>query len=122
MKSKKYPNLHLYPKSPNWVFRKYSSAKRAEFIKSTGERDEARAYKRGLQLFNDWLGVYLPSGRQLLFKDVARAVLVAKESKKRNTYRSAKNQIENHLVPAFGHLRLDQVTALRWDQYDSQER
>ena len=122
MKSKKYPNLHKYDDRPNWVFRKYSSQKRKEFIKSTGETDEARAYKEGLRLFNDWLGSMLPDGRDVLVRDLARAILVSKESKKERTYNTAKNQLQNHVIPHFGHLKPSEITPLRWNQYDSIER
>lgn len=128
MKSKKYPNLHKYPASPYWVFRKFSKEKGREFVKSTKEpKDEARAYKIGVELFNDWLGAYLPDrGRNLLIKDIARAVLAAKEARKGgkfgHTYKSARNEIMNHIVPAFGHLRPDQITPIRWQQYDADER
>lgn len=123
MKSKRYPNLHKYSSSPFWIFRKYSSVKRQEFVKSTREdKDEAMAYKRGLELFNEWLGTALPSGREILIRDLARAVLAGKERKEKTTYATAANQIRNHIVPAFGHFRPDQVTPLRWDQYDELER
>lgn len=126
MKSKKYPNLHKVDWTPNWVYRKYSSQKRREFVGSTGilatDRNAPAAYKKGVQLFNDWLGVYLPSGREILIRDFARALLVEKENSRPNTYRNFRNQIENHVNPAFGHFRPDQITVQRWRQYDSEER
>jgi len=123
MKSRRYPNLHKYSTSPFWVFRKYSSVKRQEFVKSTREdKDEAKAYKKGLELFNEWLGTSLPSGRDILIRDIARAVLAGKERKEKTTYDTAANQIRNHIIPAFGHLRPNQITPLKWDQYDELER
>jgi site-specific recombinase XerD len=130
MKSKKYPNLHKLSWTPNWVFRKYSSEKHQEFVASTGvlaeEKNAAKAYKIGVEKFDDWLKSYLPSGRQILIRDIGRAVLSTKESKKGGIrgaqYRSAQNQINNHIIPEFGHLRPDQVTSIRWQHYDTQER
>lgn len=128
--AKNYKQLKKLDWTPNWVFRKYSSAKKKEFVFSTGlpaeEKYAAQAYKKGVTAFDEWLGQFVPSGRQLLLKDIARAVLASKESKKGGkqgaTYRSAYNQITNHILPAFGHLRPDQLTSLKWEQYDSEER
>jgi len=126
MKSKRYPELHNLDWSPNWVFRKYSSAKRGEFTKSTGipatEANAARAYAIGLEAFNTWLGGHLPSGRRILIRDLARAILSLKEGKRANTYRSARHQLENHVVPAFGHLHPSQITPSVWQEYDQAER
>lgn len=129
-KAKNYQNLHQLDWTPNWVFRKYSSAKRKEFVVSTGfpaeEKYAAKAYAEGLKRFNEWLGQFVESGRQLLVKDLARAVLASKTERKGGksgpTYRSVKNQIESHILPHFGHLRPDQITPMRWDQYDQAER
>ena len=122
--SKKYPNLYRYPNSPNWVYRKYCSEKRKDFCRSTGISDnEAKAYKVGLEMFNKWLGQRIHhSGRELTIRDIARAILAGKESKKDNTYRSTKNQIENHILPYFGHLKPSQMSPLKWDQYNTDER
>jgi integrase len=62
------------------------------------------------------------SGRELLVRDIAQVILTAKETKKDNTYRSFNNQIKNHILPAFGHLKPSQITPLKWNQYDSEER
>lgn len=122
--SKKYPNLYKYPTSQSWVFRKYSSEKRKEFIKSTGISDnEAKAYAVGLELFNKWMGVRLThSGKEFTVRDIARTILAGKETKRERTYITTKNQIENHILPHFGHLRPAQITPLKWDQYDAEER
>jgi integrase len=124
-RSSKYPNLYRYSdRSPYWIFRKYCSEKRKEFIRSTGVIDsEAQAYKIGLEMFNQWLGTRLDhSGRELFIRDIARAILAAKEEKRDNTYRSTRNQIVNHILPAFGHLKPSQMTPLKWNNYDSEER
>lgn len=122
--SKKYPNLYRFPDSPFWVFRKYSSEKGEEFKFSTGEdKNEALAYKLGSDKFREWLGSYLDgSSRRIQIKDVARSVLSAKEGKAIRTVRSSKNQIVNHLIPAFGHLLPNQMTSLKWESYIASER
>ena len=128
--AKNYKQLRKLDWTPNWVFRKYSSAKRKEFVFSTGfpaeEKYAAQAYKKGVAAFDEWLGQFVPSGRQLLIKDLARALLASKENKKGGkagaTYNSVRNQVNAHIIPHFGHLRPDQVTALAWDQYDQAER
>lgn len=122
--SNKYPNLYRYPDKPYWIFRKYCSEKRKEFFRSTGVADsEAEAYRVGLKMFNEWLGTRLDqSGREMVIRDIARVVLAGKEEKRDNTYRSAKNQLENHVLPAFGHLKPSQVTPLKWNHYDAEER
>lgn len=126
MKAKNYPNLHKVKWSPNWVYRKYSGAKRAEFCASTGlvaiEANAPKAYRIGVQKFDHWLGVHLSHGRQPLLRDIARVVLASKQSKKRATYLVARNQINNHILPAFGHLRPEQITPLRLSQYESEQR
>jgi integrase len=123
-KSSKYPNLYRYPDRRSWVFKKYSSDKRKDFNRSTGISDnESMAYKVGLEMYTKWLGTRVDhSGRELVIRDIARAVLAGKETKRDSTYRSSKNQIENHILPAFGHLKPSQVTTLKWDQYDADER
>lgn len=125
--SKKYPNLYKYPGRPFWIFRKYSKEKGDEFVFSTGESaNEGAAYKKGLEEFDRWLGKVNVGSRVLLVRDLARGVLMAKEGSKGgakgNNYRSVKNQIENHIIPAFGHMRPDQVTELRWEQYIADQR
>lgn len=124
--SMKYPNLYKYPDNPSWMFRKYCKEKRKEFIKSTGEKDEAKAYRIGLEQFNQWLGSTLETGNQVLMKDLFRSILASKENtkngKKGSSYRSAHNQILNHLMPAFGHLRPEQITPRLWKDYDACER
>jgi integrase len=129
-KAKNYPRLHKLDWTPNWVYRQYSKEKRKEFVWSTGleatEKNAPRAYKLGVEAFDLWLGQFLPSGRQLQIKDLARANLASKESskggKRGSNYRSVRNQTDNHIIPAFGHLRPDQMTSRRWEQYDCEER
>lgn len=129
--SRKYHELKWRPGSPYWHFHRYSKEKMDEFRCSTGipatEKEAAAAYKVGVEKFDQWLGTTLPGGRQLLMRDLLRAVLASKPEFDRNgepsaNFRSYKNQIENHLMPAFGHLRPDQVTSRRWEDHDKLER
>lgn len=129
MRSKK-GSLHRSERSPFWIFRRYSSVKLAEFVKSTGvestDKNRSKAYSRGIELYDEWLGTHLTTGRQHLIKDIARVVLASKLSTKGGktgpTYRSAHNQIEKHIIPRFGHLKPHQVDSLLWDEYDAEER
>jgi integrase len=122
-RSKNYPNLYRYPTSPYWVFRKYSSQKGKEFVFPTGEaKNEAKAYKLGVEAYNKWLGQLHISGRVPLIRDIAEAVLESKARRKPHTARTVRNQIRNHIIPEFGHLRPDQITQLRWEQYDADSR
>ena len=121
--SKKYPNLCNFGDQPTWTFRKACAAKGRQFWRSTGETSEALAYKVGLEMFNQWVGTSLTDlGRDALIRDIARNVLSSKETKRASTYRAAKNQIENHILPAFGHLKPAQLSPMRWNEYDSDER
>lgn len=129
MRSKK-GSLHRSGRSPYWQWRRYSSIKRREFQCSTGieatDKNRSRAYTKGVELFDEWLGTHLPSGRQLLIRDIARTVLVAKESKKNGkagrTYRDAYDQITKNILPRFGHMKPNQITSMLWDEYDAEER
>jgi integrase len=124
--SKKYPELHKLPWTSNWVFRRYSSEKKKEFVASTGvpaqDKLADQAYRVGRERFDRWVGAEFPAGRMPLFRDLAKVVLASKQGKKANTYRSAKNWIENHLIPAFGHLRCEQVTLLRWNVWVAEQK
>jgi integrase len=123
--SKRYDNLYRYPDRPGWYYRKYSKAKRRTFVYSTGFDDEAEAYKAGVKAFDEWLGTKLEPGRKLI-RDFARIVLASKElakgGKEGATYRSAENQIMNHILPHFGHLPPAQFTASHWELYNVEER
>ena len=118
------------PRSSYWIFRKFSKEKQKEFIKSTKieatENNAAKAYKKGRKFFDDWLGSTLSTSRTVTMADLFSSILTskihAKNGLKGNTYRSAKNQINNHLMPAFGHLKPEQITKRMWESYDGQER
>jgi integrase len=125
-KAKRYDNLYRVKWTSNWVFRKYSAAKRAEFCASTGieatEANAAVAYQEGVKRFDAWLGVHLSPGRSPLIRDIARVVLAGKASKRKATALKARSELENHILPAFGHLRPTQVTSLRLTQYETEAR
>lgn len=125
-KSKRYPNLYRVTWTPNWVFRKYSSTKKAEFGQSTGieatDANAATAYRVGLEKFNEWVGAQLHPGRAPLVRDIARIVLASKAAKGKATQLKARVEITRHILPYFGHLRPSQVTALRLQEYENQVR
>jgi hypothetical protein len=126
MKNKRYPNLYTVAWTPNWVFRKYSREKHAQFTCSTGilatDRDAAAAYKKGIEKFDEWLGSILPAGKTVLVRDLGRSIRAGKQQRRDRTIRSFGNQLDNHVLPNFGHLRPDQVTARVWEEYDATER
>jgi len=123
---KKHPNLHRVNWTRNWVFRRFSSEKGKEFVKSTGvlgiDANAALAYRKGVEMYDEWLGSHLPSGRTVLIRDIARALKASKKQRRLNTQRTFNNQIDKHILPHWGHLRPDQVTSLRWEKYDAEER
>lgn len=121
--SKNYQNLYKYPSSPFWQFEKYTSEKGEKFKFSTKEaKNEAKAYKIGQDAFSEWLGRFASGSKTVIIRDLAIEINEAKSAKKKNTQRSTLNQIKNHIIPNFGHLRPDQMNSLKWDQYDSRER
>lgn len=122
---KGYDYLYRYPDRPGIYYRRWSGEKQKWFVYATGSDSQAEAYSKGTDAFDEWLGAHLPKGT-LLIRDLGRALLASKESrkggKKGRTYRNVRNHIVNHIIPAFGHLEPRQITPLRWELYDSQER
>jgi integrase len=125
----RYPNLYNYPDQPCWIFRKYSSAKGDEFFYSTGfdatPQNAATAYRVGVEKFNDWLGAFTPTDATTTVKELGRKLLAAKRDNPNlsdATVRSVENQLENHVIPAFGGLKPGQVTKDRWLAYERAER
>lgn len=129
MRSKK-GSLHKSPRSPYWQFRRYSSIKQREFQCSTGieatDKNRSRAYAKGIELFDEWLGTHLRTGRHVLIRDIAMTVLRSKETKKHGKrgaqYRSANYQIGTKIIPSFGHMKPAHLTSGVWDEYDAEER
>jgi integrase len=127
-KNEKYQNLYSYPDQPCWIFRKYSSEKRKSFYCSTGldktDRNAAAAYRIGSEKFVEWLGAFLPSDGVIHMRDLARAVLATKEDPSISdaTYRSVRNQIDNHIIPACGHMKAIHITTEWWRNYQREDR
>lgn len=127
-KNEKYQNLYSYPDQPCWIFRKYSSEKRKSFYCSTGlektDRNAAAAYRAGTEKFNEWLGAFLPKEGTIYMRDLARAVLAAKDDPGISdaTLRSVRNQIEKHIIPSCGHLKPIHLTTEWWRNYQREER
>jgi integrase len=127
MKSKNYPNIYKKAGQPDWVFSKYSAARGGEFRVSTGyeatDANAGAAYKEGMKRFNEWLGsAALRTGRDPLIRDIGKIVLASKKAKAKDTEIKARSEINKHIIPAFGHLRPSQVTALRLQEYENEER
>jgi integrase len=121
--SKTYPNLFRYPgRSSSWVFRKYSSEKGKEFVRSTGEaKNEARAYRNGLEAFNAWLGRAVIDENVPIFGAYAARILALKLKQSLEDFRlesrAASERDYKYLIKHFGHLRVDQMTEAAWENH-----
>ena len=127
MKARNYSNIYTKKGQACWVFSKYSAARGGEFrITTSHEATDANAgaaYKEGMARFNDWLGsASLRTGRDPLVRDIGKIVLTSKKAKAKDTEIKARSEITKHIIPAFGHLRPSQVTALRLQEYENEER
>lgn len=127
MKAKNYSNLYVKKGQDCWVFSKYSAARGGEFRITTShlatEINAGAAYKEGMARFNDWLGsAALRTGPDPLVRDIGKIVLTSKKAKAKDTEIKARSEITKHIIPAFGHLRPSQVTALRLQEYENEER
>lgn len=125
-RAKHHENLYAYDYSPYWQFRKYSSEKRKDFSYSTGipkgERLAAKAHRVGMDAYNAWLGRLLPISRAVYINDLARVVKKGLTLRSKNHRRSITSQLDNHVLPFFGHYRADQITKTLWIDYEAQER
>lgn len=122
-RSTKYPNLYKYPKrSRFWVYRRFSTEKNEDFTFSTGEeKNERAAHTIGEAAYHNWLGqkAKFERGGLVLFGDYAQEHLDRKLARplddfSKNSRRISKNATK-HLIEAFGHLPIDQVTEDRWE-------
>lgn len=132
VKSKRYPNLFRDSESQIFQFRKYSKLKRKQFFRSTGEKvNEARAYKIGIDAFNEWLGKVSDESGVVYFGRYAKRYLNEKLDNPTlapGTKRTFQDQIEAstvssgrknekyrpRLIDAFGHLPIEKVTNELW--------
>lgn len=127
MKAKHHKNLYRKKGQPNWVFSKYSAAKRGEFRVSTGilatEANAASAHREGYRRYTEWLGhTAIRAGRSPLIRDIGKILLDSKKAKARATEIKARCELNNYIYPAFGHLRPGQVTSLMLQKYENSER
>jgi integrase len=127
MKSKKYPNLYWKSDQKNWVFSKFSAARGGEFRMTTSyEATDAlagAAYKEGMEKFNTWMGsAALKAGRNPLIRDIAKITRGSKKAKSSATQIKMATELDNHILPSFGHLRPDQITSIRLQKYENEER
>ncbi len=131
-KSKRYPNLFRDNASGMFIFRKYSSVKRKEFFGSTAEKDnEARAYKVGLEAFNEWIGnIHDQAGVVYFGKLAARYLRMKLENTK--LAKSTRSEFQNlllassvsngqkdrkfrpRLIDAFGHYPVGKINNEIW--------
>lgn len=136
--SKNYPNLYRLPDSPCFIFRKYSSAKKKEFYHSTGEtKNEAKAYRAGLEAYNNWIGKVQDDAGIVYFGRLGKRYLNLKledKSLAKRTREGFKNQMEAssrssgrkdevfrpRLLDAFGHLPLKSVTTEVWKTWTNE--
>lgn len=124
----KYPNLYRLPGQKAWIFRKYSSEKQKSFFCSTQleaiERNAPAAYRIGIEAYNKFLGTFLPLDGNIYIRDLANAVLASKDDPtlSDSTRANARNELLNHIVPAFGGLRPEDVTKDVWKEYQRTER
>lgn len=121
----KHPHLFRDEKSGVFYYRRYSSRKRKQYFKTTGERDNAaRAYKIGLQAYNDWIGRIGDEQGEIYFDQYAEKFLerrVENPGIRDRTKKLAEYEIAR-LVDGLGHLRLDQITAERYEEWVKDSR
>lgn len=132
IKSVRYPNLVRDKASDTFFFRKYSKEKGRQFFLSTGEKkNEAAAYKLGVEKFNAWLDRVTDEQGVVVFRKYAMRYLkrkLANPALAPRTKTSFQNQLEPgakplarfarpRLLEAFGHLKLDQITNDRWESW-----
>lgn len=121
MKSAKYPNLYLKAGRKGWVFRKYSAAKRKEFVFYTKEDREADAYQKGRREFDRWMASVMPTGRETTIRDIAKAI-VAEGAGRDSTVRLKARRLMKYVVPVFGRMKPSEVNQGAWLRYDQAER
>lgn len=110
-----FPELQRNPDSGVWYVRKWVHGKAK--LQTTGERNsKARAKQIALRILSEWIGKpvkgFIPT-----FKDEAAEFLRLKANKAPATIYGARNTIEKHLLPFFGHMRIDEVTESTFEEY-----
>lgn len=111
-----FPELQRDPKSGIWYIRKYVTGK-GELCKSTKERrSKNKAKTVGLRILSSFLERPV-QGHVWQFKDIAADVIKLKANKSRATQESARIHITKHLMPYFGHMRLDHINETIWEAY-----
>lgn len=139
-KSKHYANLYRDEASGVFYFRKYSGVKRRQFYRSTGiKENEAKAYKIGLEAFNDWIGKVSDESGVIYFERFAKrylAMKLANPSISKTTKQAFQNQLiasprssgrmsdesRPRLLDGFGHLPLDRITNDNWIEWTQKVR
>ncbi len=116
----KHPHLFRDEASGYFYYRRYSSLKRRQYFKTTGEKlSAARAYRFGLEAFNDWIGSVSDEVGKVYFDRFAEKFLDRRLSN--DAIRSRTKVLSEYevkqLTEAFGHLELKQITAERYEEW-----
>lgn len=116
----KHPHLFRDEQSGYFYYRRYSSIKRKQYFKTTGEKiSAARAYKFGLEAYNDWIGSVSNESGKIYFDRFAEKFLdrrLANDSLRSRTKALSEYEVKQ-LTEAFGHLELKQITAERYEEW-----
>jgi integrase len=129
---KNYPNLYRDENSRSFAFRKYSKLKHKEFHRVIPDEDNpARAYKKGLDAFNDWLDKDTDASGVVYFAKFARKYLNSKLEDpeiREKTKKTFRNQLEPsplsteknprpRLIDGLGHLPIEKVTKEKFKEW-----
>lgn len=116
----KHPHLFRDEASGYYYYRRYSSLKRKQYFKTTGEKQSAaRAYRFGLEAFNDWIGRVTDDAGVVYFDRYAEKFLerrLANDSIRSRTKTLTEYEVKQ-LIDALGHLKLEQITSERYEEW-----
>lgn len=121
----KHPHLFRDTTSGVFYYRRYSSLKKKQYFKTTGEKQSAaRAYKFGLEAFNDWIGKVENEAGETYFDRYAERFLDRRleNDALRNRTKILSEYEVKQLIDGFGHLRLEQITAERYEDWVKDRR
>ncbi len=113
----KHPHLFRDEVSGVFYYRRYSSKKRKQFFRTTGEKNSAaKAYGIGLKAYNDWIGRVSQETGEIYFDRYAEKFLerrLENDAIRSGTKRLASYEV-TRLIEGLGHLRLEQITNERY--------
>lgn len=121
----KHTHLFRDPASGVFYYRRYSSQKRKQFYKTTGERfSAAKAYKLGLAAYNKWIGKVSNEQGEVYFDRYAERFLerrLANGALRTGTKRLAQYEI-TRLVDGLGYLEIEKITAEKYEDWVKESR